>query len=121
MAALSIAIRQTATRLNRERQQRAELRLEELIKVDGIADDYALSDRHGDLAMERRFATLYALVDTEAEKEAVAAAFATWMKTERDEEASVVGSVKSTRSFMADNNPAFIDGAFVPGGSDGAA
>jgi hypothetical protein len=118
---LSTAIHAAAGRINRERQTRAELRLEELLKVEGIADEYEAIDRQGDLQMERRFATLYALVDSEAEKEAVAAAFATWMRTERDEEAVLRGSVGGAMTFLKDNNHVWIDGAAVPADCDGAA
>ena len=69
--ALSIAIRETATRLNRARQHRAEVRIDERIAVEDIGRDYTAADRAGDLAVEAHFQALYNLVDTEAEKEAV--------------------------------------------------
>lgn len=110
-----------AGRANRERQRRAELRLEELLKVEGIADEYERVDRKGDLRIESHFASLYALVDSVEEKEAVAAAFATWMKSEAEEEAVLRGSVTDASGYMKRNNPTWIDGAAVPDGMDGAA
>lgn len=82
MAALSIAIaeaqKKRATRENRELQLRAELRLEELIKVGGIADHYERVNRRGHLEVETAFARVLHLVDTEAEKRAVVAAYMAW-------------------------------------------
>jgi hypothetical protein len=118
--ALTRAI-ERATAPNRQRQLRAEMRLDEIVKVAGIADDYETIDRRGDLEMEKRFATLYHLVDSEAEKEAVAAAFAAWMRTERAEERHVSGAVEGSVTTLKRNNPVWIDGAAVPSGSDGAA
>lgn len=119
--ALSAAIQRGATQLARQRQLRAELRLDEIVKTAGIADEYERTDRRGDLEIERHFATLYHLVDTEAEKEAVAAAFAAWMRSEAAEDTVVRGAVDGSVSFLKQNNPVWIDGAAVPSGSDGAA
>ena len=116
--ALIEARRQTATTANRQRQIRAELRLDEIVKAAGIADDYERTDRLGDLEIERHFATLYHLVDTEAEKEAVAAAFAAWMRAEADEDRVVRGSVDGTVSLLKSNNDIFIENVYTPAGSD---
>lgn len=108
--AIEKARRQTATRENREAQARAELRLEELLKVDGIADEYAEVDRRGDLAIETQFAKLYQLVDTEHEREAVVAAFMVWQADEAEEERIVRGSVEEAGSVMRRNNGVWLEG-----------
>ena len=125
MAALSIAIeearRNRATRANREAQLRAELRLEELIKVEGIADEYERVDRMGDLNIERRFALMYSMAHSERMRELIAQTYAEWMKDERAEELAVESRVREAGTFMRRNNSVWIDGAAVPNGSDGAA
>lgn len=125
MAALSIAIaeaqKKRATRENRELQLRAELRLEELIKVGGIADHYERVNRRGNLEVETAFARVLHLVDTEAEKRAVVAAYMAWEKDERLEQRTVRGETDNALVAMKGNNPIWLDGAAVPTGSDGAA
>lgn len=115
--ALATAIRETATRANRQRQRRAEARLDEIVKVAGIADDYATVDRRGDLEIEKHFAALYQLVDSDAEREAVARAFATWQKCEQAEESALTGSVDDSVALLKRNNDLFIDGCYTPTGS----
>ena len=125
MAALSIAIaeaqKQRASRDNRQRQLRAELRLEELIKVGGIADHYEQVNRKGNLEVETAFARVMHLVDTEDEKRAVVAAYMAWLKDEKLEQRTVRDDTDDALLAMKGNNPTFIDGAYVPGGSKGAA
>lgn len=125
LAALSIAIeqarRQTATRANRERQRRAELRLEEIVKVAGIADGYARGDRDGNLLIEQTFAKLYQAVDSPMEREAVVQAFMVWQADERHESSMVRALADDSVAFLKRNNPVWIDGAAVPADSDGAA
>lgn len=93
---------------NRARQTRAEARLEEIVKVSGIADEYAAVDRRGDLEIETRFAELYQLVNSEAERGAVARAFAAWQRDEQAEEAIVRGSVDESVDLLKQHNPLFI-------------
>ena len=112
--------RQTANRRNRAAQHRVEVRLEELVKVAGIADTYEKADRQGDLAIETHFAHLYQLVDTDSEREAVVTAYRVWAKSEQVEDLAVRGSVDESVDFLKENNPLWL-GAFVPAGSDGAA
>lgn len=113
--------RNRASRANRERQQRAEKRMDEIVKVAGVADDYAAADRAGDLAIARHFTELYRLVDTDAERHAVARAFAVWTAAERREDLAVRDSVGESVELLKSHNPLFIDGSFVPSDSDGAA
>lgn len=110
-----------ANRANRATQHRAERRLDEIVKVAGIADDYQTVDRAGDLAIEKHFAALYQLVDTQEEREAVAAAFATWQACERREEYALRGSVDDSVTLLKSNNPFWINGSATPDDSDGAA
>lgn len=112
---------QRATTANRIRQERAELRIDEIVSVSSIDGDYRAVDCIGDLLIQRQFQSLYALVDTEQEKAAVAAAFAVWVRTERAEEQTVTGSVAESVELLKANNRVWIDGAAVPPDSDGAA
>lgn len=122
--ALSQAIdraRNAPTAINRARQHRAELRLEEIVKVAGIEDSYLDIDRDGDLHIETAFGRLYQACETEQMRSLVARTFAIWQKDEAAEEAVVKGEVGSAVSMMKRHNPAYIDGAFVPDGDGGAA
>lgn len=115
---LEQARRQTATAENRLRQHRAELRLEEIVKVAGIADDYDHADRIGDLNVETAFARIYQMAESEPMREAIVQAFVAWQNDERAEESIVHGGVDSSVSMLKRHNPAFIEGAFVPEDSD---
>lgn len=114
-------IRQTTNREDREAQRRAELRLEELIKVDGIADEYERVDRMGDLNIERHFALIYSMAHSDRMRELIAQTYAMWMADEKAEERAVRSKVEDAGTFMRLNNSVWIDGAAVPSGSDGAA
>ena len=112
--------RETATRANRNHSERVEKRVDEIAVVAEVHTDYTKADRAGDLAIEAKFQELYQLVDTEAEKEAVAKAFATWQRTEQREDLAVSTSVGGAVSLLRDNNDYWL-GAFVPDGDGGAA
>ncbi len=109
---LSEAIRdrqaQRATRENRARQTAAEVRVDEIGAVSDIGTDYTAVDRAGDLEIETHFQKLYALVDSEAERDAVAAAYAVWMRTERAEDLAVGGSVDAAIRLLRSNNPFWL-------------
>ena len=115
------ARRQTATRDNRARQHRAELRLEEIVKVSGIADSYMDIDREGDLNIETQFARLYQSADSDLMRSMIVQTFVAWQRDEAQEEAIVNGEVRESVDLLKFHNPTFIDGAAVPAGSDGAA
>ena len=118
---LTKARRLTATRENRDRQIRAEMCLEQVVKVAGIPEEYDRRDRTGNLAVERAFATAYQLVDSDAEREAVVQAFMVWQTDERHESSTVRELADESVELLKSNHPLFIDGAAVPVGSDGAA
>lgn len=111
----------TRMRLARINQHRAERRLDEIVKVAGIADDYGRVDRAGDIQVEVAFARCYQLVDTDEERAAIADAFAVWQRTEKAEDLAVTGSVDEAVDLLKTNNPIWLNGAAVPGDSDGAA
>lgn len=115
------ARRNRATRENRESQHRAELRLSEIVKTAGIADDYMAIDRQGDLDMESHFARLYQASPTEEMRVLVTRAFVAWQKDERAEEEAVYQTVGGTVQFLKDNNNVWLNGAAVPVGADGVA
>lgn len=119
--AIESARQQRATTTNRLRQRRAELRLEEIIKVAGIADAYEEIDRHGDLNIETSFARLYQATADEHLRNLIVQTFVAWQNDERAEEACVRGDVDGAVQLLKNNNPAFIAGAYVPAASDGAA
>ena len=114
--ALSAAIQRGATHLARQNQLRAELRLEEIIKVEGIADDYAAIDRQGDLEMERHFGLLYHAAHSERMRELVVAAFMAWDRSERNEEGVVRGSVNKAGAMLRENNTVFLSDGCGPTG-----
>lgn len=119
--AIREASRATTSRENRERQHRAELRLSEIVKTSGIADDYANIDRAGDLDIETHFARLYQQAPSEEFRTLVTRAFMAWQSDERAEEEAVYGSVGATVQFLKTNNDVWLNGARVPAGSDGVA
>lgn len=113
---LTKAIRETATRLNRDRQHRVEVRTDEIVLVADIERDYHSADRAGDLAIESHFQKLYALADDEEEKTAVVLAFCEWQKREAIEEAALVGSVAEAVDFLKANNELFLADGCGPTG-----
>ena len=112
------ARRQTATRENRERQNRAELRLTEIIKVAGIADDFERADRQGDLRIETAFAALYQSSPTEHLRSLVVNAFVEWLQDERNEERAVRAGVDGSVHLLKINNDVWLNGAAVPADCD---
>ena len=115
------ARRHRATRENREAQHRAELRLTEIVKTAGIADDYMTIDRRGDLEMETHFARMFHASPNEEMRVLVTRAFAAWQKDERAEEEAVYRSTGSVVQLLKDNNDVWLNGSAVPVGSDGVA
>ena len=113
--------RQTATRAHRDRQIRAEVRLDEIVKVAGIADEYEQIDRRGDLDIETHFGRLWNAADTEQMRDLIARTFAAWQKDEQAEERVVRASVGESVDTLKANNGFWIEGAAVPGGSEPAA
>jgi hypothetical protein len=114
--ALSAAINATASRLNRERQHKAEVRADEIVLVRDIEADYRKVDREGDLKIESHFQNLYALADDEEERTAVVLAFCEWQKREAMEEAIVTGSVEEAVEFLKANNELFLADGCGPTG-----
>jgi hypothetical protein len=101
---------------NRLRQRKAERRLDEIVKVADIADDYGSVDRRGDLAIETHFGRLYQLVSSAEEKQAVAAAYVTWQKCEQAEDEAVIGSVGESVYLLKANNDFWLDDGCGPDG-----
>lgn len=108
--------RMTATIENRARVERVERRADEIALVAEVETDYQRADRAGDLQIEGHFQALYQLVDSEAEKEAVARAFAVWQRTERAEEQVVSGSVDEATQLLRENNPYWLHDGCGPDG-----
>jgi hypothetical protein len=116
--ALSVAIdkarRQTATRQNRDAHDRAALRLEEVFKVAGIADELDRLDRPRSIVTETAFAVAYQCVDAEDEREAVLDAFMKYQAEERAERRDRHAEVNAASGQMVRNNPVWIEGHRVP-------
>lgn len=116
---------------NDDSQARAELRLEELSKVHDIPTEYARRGRKRDLEIESLFGTLYRLADDDEERAAAVRAFMAWEHDEEAEKADVRDIATETARSLARHNPVWIDGQsvpedwlegqYVPTGSDGAA
>ncbi len=123
--ALSIAIhkarRDTATRSNRARQRAAETRLDEIVKVAGIADDYLEIDRAGDLNIETHFGRLWQAAESDQMRTLIARTFAAYQRDEQAEERVVHEAVGDAVHLLKVNNDYWLDGSAVPAGSDGAA
>lgn len=109
-----------ASRQARRNKEAAGRRVDEIGAVTDIGRDYHAADAAGDLEMESQFQRLYAVADDDEEREAVAGAFAVWMRTERIEELALTTSVENAATLLRENNPFWL-GAAVPPGSDGAA
>lgn len=101
-------------------QEAAEQRLEELIKVRGLADvsdQYEALDRVEDLTMETHFARLYQLADDDEERDAAVKAFMDFERFDRKHDANHNthrGEVKGVEAFMRERNPLFINGSWTP-------
>jgi hypothetical protein len=120
MAALSIAIADAQKRKRSDRQRRAETRLDEIVKVAGIADDYAKVDAAGDEDLKTHFGRMWNAAETEEMRTLVARTFAAWTRDEEAEERIVHQSVGGSVQLLKENNDFWL-GASVPAGSDGAA
>jgi hypothetical protein len=109
---LSEAIRQRqaqrSTRENRNRNSRTEKRMDEIATVAEVETDYQRVDRAGDVEIEGHFQSLYQLVDTEAERRAVARAYSVWVASERREDLAVRGSVGGALTTLKQNNPFWL-------------
>lgn len=112
--AIEQARRQTATRANRVRQMKAELRLEEIVKVAGISDQYDRIDRAGDLNIETAFARIFQMAETKAMRDAIVDCFVAWQADEKAEEAIVHGETQGAVSLMKFDNPLFIEDQPIP-------
>lgn len=110
------ARRQTATLANRLRQRKAEQRLEELVKIAGIPDEYERRGRSSDLAVETAFATCYQLVNTEDERAAVVRAFQLWQRDEKHEKGIVRDLTDESVQFLKDGNDLFLNDGCGPTG-----
>ena len=97
-----------ASRINRARQRLAEIRLSEIVKVAGIADEYEAIDRAGDLAMETWFALAYQQATDDAMRSLIARGFVIWQRTEQAEERHVRGDVDASVDLLRENNPVWL-------------
>lgn len=128
--ALSHAIEQARRRgrpTDDKSQEAAEQRLEELIKVKGLADvsnEYDALDRVEDLTMETHFARLYQLADDDEERDAAVKAFVDFERFDKGHDANHAAhrdNVTGVETFMKQRNDLFIEGQWVPANSEGAA
>ena len=126
--ALTQAIEQArASRPNRLRQVRAEVRLDEQIRIEQAGDliaGYIDADSVGDQRFVAIARELHETLTTQEQRDALYRLVAEWTRDEEHEE--------RTLSRMGDHNqlmhakhrqatPLFVDGSWIPGGSDGVA
>lgn len=114
-------------RFNRMRQTRAEARMDEQMlvaeardQVDGFIAHDAVSDTTFESAIRR----LYAMLDTEEQRQQAAKVYAVWKQAEIQDDvilADHAQHIDRTRVVLFQNTPMFVDGAFTPAESDGAA
>jgi hypothetical protein len=90
-------------------RERVERRADEIAAVHEIGTDYTKVDRAGDLEIEGRFQALYQLVDSPAEKQAVADAFRVWQRSEQREDMAVGRGVDTAAGVLKANNPFWLD------------
>lgn len=112
---LSERIQLTDKQVRHVRQRKAEKRLDEIVSVGSIAEDYRTVDARGDEAIESHFRSLYHLVDSPVEKQAVAAAYVTWQKSEAAEDRAVHGSVGGSVNLLKRNNDFWLNDGCGPG------
>ena len=117
----------TSARANRRRQTLAELRVDEQLTITDyrpLFRRWEQVDRDGDNRIETRFQQLYALLDSEAQKQMLGSIYAEWMADERNEEAGLEAiALHNSRQLFQHrrNTPTFVDGQWAPDGEDGAA
>lgn len=124
--ALTQAI-QRAHRDSRLRQIRAELRMDEQLRIEHAGDliaGYVDTDKKADERFIRAARHLHKLLDTDEQRNALYILIAEWERDERDEERIVGQQGEHNDTMLALHKkatPMFVDGAWTPGGEDGAA
>lgn len=97
-----------ASAANRQRQRLAEIRVGEIVKVAGIADEYEAIDRAGDQAMESWFALAYQTATDEEMRKLIARGYVIWQRTEQAEERHVRGDIDQSVEHLKANNPTWL-------------
>lgn len=108
--------RQTASRANRLRQQRAERRMDEIVVVAEVHAKYEKADRDGDLRVESLIQKVHDLADDEEEREAAAQLLAAWWASERQEGIAVEGAVRDAVDHLRRNNGFWLADGCGPDG-----
>lgn len=103
--------RQTASRANRLRQQRAERRMDEIVVVAEVHAKYEKADRDGDLRVESLIQKVHDLADDKEERKAAAQLLAAWWRSEKDE-----GAVRQAVVVLRDNNGFWLADGCGPDG-----
>lgn len=125
--ALSRAIAK-ASRQNRRRQTLAERRMDEQLLLEvaraQLTEEWSAADALGDERFMRFAREHYATLTTDEQRDSMTKVFAEWSRDEAMEE-RVLTNARTTNlrtiAVFRDNTPAFVDGAWVPDGSGGAA
>lgn len=95
---------------------RADVRVNEIASGVEIGTTYEQIDRAGDVAMETKLQRLFDLMDDSEEKQAAAEVYATWLKSERNEEVHVRGAVSEHVTLLRDNNDFWLSDGCGPDG-----
>ena len=117
-----------ASRQNRRRQTLAEKRMDEQLLLEvaraQLVDEWSAADAMGDERFMRLARAHYATLTTDEQRDGMAALFAEWSRDESCEERVIRNAQQTNLQTIVtfkQNTPAFVDGAFVPVGSEGAA
>jgi hypothetical protein len=117
-----------AGRINRRRQTLSELRIDEQLLLEvaraQLNDEWTAADEMGDDRFVRFARAHYATLTTDEQRDSMAKVFAEWSRDEVIEDRLIANARQTNLQTIVTfkrNTPAFVDGAFVPGGSDGAA
>lgn len=133
MAALSIAIakaqiqKRGASSANRRMQFLNELRVDEQSMVAEAldqVDEYRKHDRDTDIAFVQSIRSLYASLTDDESRRKCERVYTVWKTTETGDDRIISrldDQLDQTRVVMRSNNDHLLNGAWVPGGSDGAA
>ena len=90
--------------------------MDEITAVHDVRTDYEKADGASDLRMEAHFRAMWALADDEAERTAIAHAFADWGKGEQLEGMAIEQAVGVAIETLKRNNPLWLNDGCGPDG-----
>lgn len=115
------------SRVTRLRQVRAEIRLDEQLRIEKAGDliaGYVEADKVGDERFVNLARDLHSILTDQDQREALYRLVAEWNRDEAAEDRSLSGMGDHNALMHAKHRqatPLFVDGSWIPGGSDGVA